>query len=130
MESLVGIGAGIKQIHSPLVHSPGPIPETVSDFWRMVWEENSRTIVMLTNTHERGKVGYMACWTKKMTYGCTVCSTSNYFVLFARTRTHTHTHTHSHTHTHTHTRAHTHSPSVRPTGPGSWAAAWYTIILR
>ena len=49
----------------PLVHSPGPIPETVLDFWRMVWEENSRTIVMLTNTHERGKVGHTACWTGK-----------------------------------------------------------------
>ena len=88
MESVVGIGADIKLVHSPLVHSPGPVPETVSDFWRMVWEENSRTIVMLTNTHERGKVGHMACWTGKMMYGCTVCSTSN---------THTHTHTHTHT---------------------------------
>ena len=35
---------------------PGPVQETVGDFWRMVWDENVRTIVMLTNVQEKGKV--------------------------------------------------------------------------
>ena len=38
-------------------HVLGPIQATLGDFWRMVWEEDCRTIVMLTNTHEKGQVG-------------------------------------------------------------------------
>ena len=34
----------------------GPLQETIGDFWQMVWDENVRTIVMLTNTQEKGKV--------------------------------------------------------------------------
>lgn len=34
----------------------GPKPETVADFWRMVWEHRSATIVMLTNIRERKEV--------------------------------------------------------------------------
>lgn len=34
----------------------GPKQETVNDFWRMVWEQRSATIVMLTNLKERKEV--------------------------------------------------------------------------
>ena len=34
----------------------GPTSTTIADFWRMVWQENSFTIVMLTNLVELGKV--------------------------------------------------------------------------
>ena len=34
----------------------GPTPATLGDFWRLIWEEDSRTIVMLTNTQEKGQV--------------------------------------------------------------------------
>ena len=34
----------------------GPNPETVADFWRMVWEQSSATIIMLTNLEEKGRV--------------------------------------------------------------------------
>jgi len=35
---------------------PGPTKETLKDIWRMVWQERSRTIIMLTNPTETGKV--------------------------------------------------------------------------
>ena len=32
----------------------GPLPETVVDFWRLVWQEKVPTIAMLTGLHEQG----------------------------------------------------------------------------
>lgn len=34
----------------------GPVHETVYDFWRMVWQEQSACIVMVTNLVEVGRV--------------------------------------------------------------------------
>ena len=34
----------------------GPVPDSISDFWRMVWEQNSHIIVMLTRLEEGGRV--------------------------------------------------------------------------
>lgn len=38
------------------IAAQGPLPQTVSDFWRLVWEQQSHTLVMLTNCVECGRV--------------------------------------------------------------------------
>lgn len=37
----------------------GPRPSTVVDFWRMVWQENARVIVCLTNISEADTVSFL-----------------------------------------------------------------------
>ena len=34
----------------------GPLPQTVNDFWRMVWEQEVKCIVMLCDIEEKGQV--------------------------------------------------------------------------
>ena len=40
----------------------GPLPKTTVDFWRMVWQERSQTIVMLANVVEGGYVKCHKYW--------------------------------------------------------------------
>uniref|UniRef100_A0A8C7M807 protein-tyrosine-phosphatase n=1 Tax=Oncorhynchus kisutch TaxID=8019 RepID=A0A8C7M807_ONCKI len=44
------------------VRQKGPMQETVYDFWRMVWQENTATIVMVTNLVEVGRVKCCKYW--------------------------------------------------------------------
>lgn len=38
------------------IATQGCLPSTLADFWWMVWQENTRVIVMTTKEVERGKV--------------------------------------------------------------------------
>lgn len=40
------------------IATQGPLPDTADDFWRLVWEQKSASIVILAREREGGKVSY------------------------------------------------------------------------
>uniref|UniRef100_A0A914XCX4 Protein-tyrosine-phosphatase n=1 Tax=Plectus sambesii TaxID=2011161 RepID=A0A914XCX4_9BILA len=44
------------------IATQGPLPETFADFWRMVWDEQTVTIVMLTKLEERSRIKCDQYW--------------------------------------------------------------------
>ena len=61
------------------IATQGPLPETVCDFWRMVWEQSAASIVMMTKLEERTRVSEHAavtaaaclCFVSCLRTGCT-----------------------------------------------------------
>ncbi|XP_054870165.1 receptor-type tyrosine-protein phosphatase F isoform X9 [Amphiprion ocellaris] len=53
------------------IATQGPLPETLSDFWRMVWEQRSSTIIMMTRLEEKSRVKCDQYWPSRgtETYG-------------------------------------------------------------
>ncbi|XP_013931748.1 PREDICTED: phosphatidylinositol phosphatase PTPRQ [Thamnophis sirtalis] len=44
------------------IATQGPLPGTVGDFWRMVWETRAKTVVMLTQCYEKGRIRCHQYW--------------------------------------------------------------------
>jgi len=56
LERVVGIRYALLKCLFVFSPAPGPMQETVKDFWRMIWQENSASVVMVTNLVEVGRV--------------------------------------------------------------------------
>ncbi|KAK9883912.1 hypothetical protein WA026_004855 [Henosepilachna vigintioctopunctata] len=67
------------------IATQGPLPQTVADFWRMIWQERVKSIVMLANIYEDGKKRVEKYWPderEKKIYG-NICIRFRSVELFA-----------------------------------------------
>ncbi|CAC5383376.1 Receptor-type tyrosine-protein phosphatase F,Receptor-type tyrosine-protein phosphatase S,Tyrosine-protein phosphatase 10D,Receptor-type tyrosine-protein phosphatase gamma,Receptor-type tyrosine-protein phosphatase delta [Mytilus coruscus] len=66
---------GYKEDLRAYIATQAPLSSTAGDFWRMVWEQQSRVILMLTDMDERGQPRCIPYWPEKtgmenrLTYG-------------------------------------------------------------
>ncbi|XP_056586658.1 LOW QUALITY PROTEIN: receptor-type tyrosine-protein phosphatase alpha [Triplophysa dalaica] len=71
------------QEKNKFIGAQGPKEETVNDFWRMIWEQNTATIVMVTNLKERKECKCAQYWPDQgcWTYGNIRVSVEDMMVL-------------------------------------------------
>lgn len=76
-----------KELCKTYIATQGCLPNTIIDFWSMIWQENTRVIVMTTKELERGKTKCARYWpdqgqTKEWGHAKVTCltesSTSDY----------------------------------------------------
>ncbi|TKR78005.1 hypothetical protein L596_018882 [Steinernema carpocapsae] len=56
---------GIPDLQKQIICTQGPIPNTIGDFWRMIWQEKAIVIVMLCCVMEGGKKKCEQYWPEK-----------------------------------------------------------------
>lgn len=66
--------------------SIGPIHDTVADFWRMIWEQKTATIVMLTNLKERKEVSFSSLTLAAPLSAYTTCKESSDLLMGSHVR--------------------------------------------
>ncbi|KAK5912888.1 hypothetical protein CesoFtcFv8_002718 [Champsocephalus esox] len=71
------------QEKNKFIAAQGPKEETVNDYWRMIWEQNTATIVMVTNLKERKECKCAQYWPDQgcWTYGNIRVSVEDQMVL-------------------------------------------------
>jgi len=52
------------------IATQGPLPATYEDFWKVIWEQNSQVIVMLTKEEEAGRVQCHRYWSQCTVNAC------------------------------------------------------------
>jgi receptor-type tyrosine-protein phosphatase gamma len=70
-----GIHSNAKRAY---IATQAPKPETIKDFWKMVWEQNVGILIMLTNLEEKGRLKANQYWPKtgSKSYGSTTVTFS------------------------------------------------------
>ncbi|XP_072095507.1 receptor-type tyrosine-protein phosphatase epsilon isoform X6 [Mobula birostris] len=71
------------KVKNKFIAAQGPKEETVADYWRMIWEQKSATIVMLTNVKEKKEEKCYKYWPDQglWTYGAIRVSVEDVTVL-------------------------------------------------